>query len=158
MSYFPLFFDLKNKHILVVGAGTIASRRIRGLAEAGARVLVIAPDFQEETLELAERNDVIVELQRSTYEAAEDLQLNDYFLICAATGDADLDRRIVEDAGKAGVPANAASDRALCDFYFPGLVKDENLIIGVSSGGRDHAKVARVCKNIRENLEEITES
>ena len=44
MAYFPLFFDLEEKWVLVVGAGSVASRRIRVLLEFGARVAAVAPE------------------------------------------------------------------------------------------------------------------
>ena len=44
MAYFPLFFDLEEKWVLVAGAGAVASRRIRVLLEFGARVAVVAPE------------------------------------------------------------------------------------------------------------------
>ena len=42
--YFPLFIDLEGKKIAVVGAGKIASRRIRTLLEFGAELTVLAPE------------------------------------------------------------------------------------------------------------------
>ena len=42
--YFPLFVDLEHKKITVVGAGRIASRRIRTLLEFGADITVVAPE------------------------------------------------------------------------------------------------------------------
>ena len=37
-----------------------------------------------------------------------------------------------------------------CDFYFPGLIKDQEVVIGVTSGGSDHKFVAALTKRIRE--------
>ena len=50
VAYFPLFFELEEKWVLVVGAGSVASRRIRVLLEFGARVAAVAPEssFLEE--------------------------------------------------------------------------------------------------------------
>ena len=42
MSYFPLFFDIKNYNVLITGAGPVAQRRIRALSESGAAVTVVA--------------------------------------------------------------------------------------------------------------------
>ncbi|MCD8336444.1 MAG: bifunctional precorrin-2 dehydrogenase/sirohydrochlorin ferrochelatase [Lachnospiraceae bacterium] len=40
--YFPLFLDLSQKEVLVVGAGRIASRRIRALCGFAGRITVVA--------------------------------------------------------------------------------------------------------------------
>ena len=53
--YFPLFIDLEGKKIAVVGAGKIASRRIRTLLEFGAELTVLAPEASEEVRCLAGR-------------------------------------------------------------------------------------------------------
>ena len=44
--YFPLFVDLNEKQIVVVGAGTIAKRRIRTLVSFTNHLTVIAPEFR----------------------------------------------------------------------------------------------------------------
>ena len=38
MKHYPVFLDLKDRPVLVVGAGKVALRKTRGLLEAGARV------------------------------------------------------------------------------------------------------------------------
>ena len=42
--YFPLFVDLEQKKIVVVGAGRIAERRIQTLLSFEAQITVIAPE------------------------------------------------------------------------------------------------------------------
>ncbi len=37
MRYFPLFLDLVNKPVLVVGGGEVASRKVEALLKAGAK-------------------------------------------------------------------------------------------------------------------------
>ena len=48
MIYYPVFFDLRGRPVLVVGAGKVALRKTRGLVEAGARVTVVAPRWEPE--------------------------------------------------------------------------------------------------------------
>ena len=65
--YFPLFIDLEGKKIAVVGAGKIASRRIRTLLEFGAELTVLAPEASEEVRCLAEEGRLI--WRREAYRA-----------------------------------------------------------------------------------------
>lgn len=45
---YPIFLRLTGRRVLVVGAGTVAARRVRGLLAEGAHVRVVAPDVAED--------------------------------------------------------------------------------------------------------------
>ena len=51
MSHYPLFADLRNRPVLLAGAGKVAERKAESLLSAGARVRVVAetlnPQFQQ---------------------------------------------------------------------------------------------------------------
>ena len=51
--YFPIFIDLSEKKILVIGAGKIARRRITVLCRFTPNLTVIAPDSLPEVEALA---------------------------------------------------------------------------------------------------------
>lgn len=53
--YFPLFVDLEQKKIVVVGAGRIAERRIQTLLSFEAQITVIAPEASRENPEACKR-------------------------------------------------------------------------------------------------------
>ena len=55
LKHYPVFLDLKDRPVLVVGAGKVALRKTRGLVEAGARITVIAPEWEPEFEELPVR-------------------------------------------------------------------------------------------------------
>ena len=48
MSYFPMFIELKQQPCLVIGGGSVASRKAAVLEDFGARVAVIAPVISAE--------------------------------------------------------------------------------------------------------------
>ena len=43
-NFFPLFIDLKNKNILVIGAGKIAFRKVETLLKYSAKITIITKD------------------------------------------------------------------------------------------------------------------
>ena len=47
MRYFPIFYDLKDRLVVVVGGGEEALRKIRLLLKTEARINVIAPDLHD---------------------------------------------------------------------------------------------------------------
>ena len=45
MNYFPAFLNLKGKPCLLVGGGSVASRKADMLLTAGARLTIVAPEI-----------------------------------------------------------------------------------------------------------------
>ena len=50
---FPLFLDLKGRRVLVVGGGKVAARKIEALLDAGAAVVVGAPQLEPALIRLS---------------------------------------------------------------------------------------------------------
>jgi len=80
MDYFPLFCKLENRDCLLVGGGEIAERKARLLLEAGAKITVNAPVFNEQFICWAKQNQLI--LEQSTFNAQ---LLDEKWLVIAAT-------------------------------------------------------------------------
>lgn len=147
--FFPLYLDLSDKDILFIGGGTIAARRINVLHPFADRITVVAPEADVSIFKLTESGDVSW-IMREFEE--EDLEDRDFVFI--ATNDRELNALIAEKCRRKGIPVNVSSDRQLCDFYFPGIVKQGNTVIGVSASGEDHKKARRVRERIEGVLTE----
>jgi len=141
---FPLFLDLTGKQVVIIGGGTIASRRIGVLRQFGCRILVISP-------ELNAHPDGITWLQRP-YRPGD---LDGAFLAIAATDNRDVNRQVGEEARSMGIPVSVADCEAECTFYFPAICTGSNLVAGLISTGKDHHKTTRAAREIRRVLEEL---
>lgn len=130
---FPLFFDLAHKRVLVVGAGKIAARRAEILSDFGAGILVVAPSGCERMESLAGQGSLRWERR---FFAPEDL--DGVELVIAATDDARINGQIVRDCRDRQILVNHAGDKSQCDFYFPGIAREGNVVVGVTASGRDH--------------------
>src|SRR5262245_20910698 len=53
MSLFPLFLKLSGRKVVVVGGGRVAAAKVAALRDAGAEVVVIAPEVEPALAELA---------------------------------------------------------------------------------------------------------
>lgn len=144
--YFPVFIDLTDKECIVYGGGTIAYRRVSGLLRFGAKVTVYAPDIKEELRKLWKTYPQTLTLCEQPYQYG--IPKADFVFSCV--DDRGVDMAIYEECRKKGVPVNIASDQSMCDFYFPALVETEDIVIGISSGGRDHKKVREIAGKLRE--------
>lgn len=153
MSYFPMFIDIEGKYILVVGAGKIALRRVQTLLQFRARIKVIAkeiPKEQKEAFHLLVSEGKIV-LEEKAFEESDLTEA--LFLVLAATNVKKLNHEICMLCRKRKILANTATDRTDCDFYFPAVAVQEELVVGITGDGSDHRKVAETAARIRKVLE-----
>ena len=148
-AMFPLFFDISDKHAVFVGGGTIALRRVRTLLPFVGDITVYAPEFTPELERFA--LDGAITLVRKKYEP-EVLEGAD--LVFACTNDRDLNEEICDECKRRHILVNVCSDRFKCDFHFPGVVMSENMVVGVSAGGKDHRRVKQLRARIERLMEE----
>ncbi|MBZ5729134.1 MAG: bifunctional precorrin-2 dehydrogenase/sirohydrochlorin ferrochelatase [Acidobacteriia bacterium] len=142
MKHYPIFVDLKDRPVLVVGAGKVALRKTRGLVEAGARITVVAPEWE------AEFETLPVRLAPRRFRASD---LGGVMLVFAATDDRLTNHRIAIAAKGKGVFANIADSAAECDFLVPARVERGGVQVAISTGGEN----PRLSAELRKKLEEI---
>ncbi|MCI7097724.1 MAG: bifunctional precorrin-2 dehydrogenase/sirohydrochlorin ferrochelatase [Lachnospiraceae bacterium] len=152
-GYFPMFFDIKGEKILIVGAGSIALRRVETLLTFGACLTVAAPECRESIQQYGDTGQLT--LLKQAY--APDMITDDYFMVIAATDNACLNREICREGKKQGLLVNNASDKSQCDFYFPAIVRQGDVIAGVCAGGKNHRLVRRVAAGMRKWLKQFVE-
>ena len=145
--YFPMFVDLMDKKVIVVGAGTIAKRRIRSLTEFTDQLVVIAPEVNHELLDMEKEGKI--QILKKKYERED---LYDAYLVIAATNDTKTNNDIYSVCKCMGIIVNVCSDKTKCDFYFPGIAKKENIVVGVTARGEENKKAREVVEKIREIL------
>lgn len=145
--YFPMFVDLSDKKVVVVGAGTIAKRRIRSLIEFTNHLVVIAPEVNPELQELESSG--VIGILRKNYER-EDIYGAD--IVIAATNDHKTNDDIYSVCKCMGITVNVCSDKNKCDFYFPGIARKEQIVVGVTATGTDHRKAKDVVEKVRQIL------
>ena len=148
-AYFPVFIDLSGPAVLVVGAGKIAARRVQTLLDFAGRVTVVAPEVCEALEQLSAAG--AITLRRRAFEESDLIGAG---MVLAATGDAALNACVAEACRAKGIPVNVGSDKALCDFYFPGVARRGSVVVGVTASGTDHAEAKRVTAAVRRLLEE----
>ena len=155
MAYFPMFIEMKGKKVLVIGGGAIAARRVKALLDFGCEITVLSPDLCEE-LAVASAGGKI-RWQRGMYNLSKlEAELREVpqpvFVLAAAPEH--VNRTVAEDCHFIGIPVNNASDRTQSDFYFPGLIKEGEAVIGVTSGGKDHKLAAALSGVVRTFIRE----
>ena len=145
--YFPMFVDLSDKKVVVVGGGNIATRRVKTLLQFTRNVTAIAPHMTPDLLELGKTGYVELftrPVKRSDFEMA--------YMVIAATNDWKLNDQIYKICKEQGVYVNVADDKSKCDFYFPGIFMQEELVVGITASGLDQKKARKVRVAIEEAM------
>lgn len=147
--YFPMFVNISAKHTLVIGGGKIARRRITTLLNFTNHLTVIAPDFMPEVAALDGHENLT--LIQKNYESTDITGMD---LVFAATNNETVNNQIHQDCQEQGILVNIGSDKTKCDFYFPGIVQKEQVVVGVTTGGTNHKLAKEVTAAVREMLAE----
>ncbi len=154
-KYFPMFVDLTEKKIVVIGGGTIATRRVCTLLPFVSQIEVVAPEATVELQELSCKGEITWKQCEYDYE-----HIKDADIVLAATDRPEINHRIKAECeqlkAETGrkILVNIADDRNLCDFYFPGIVQAGEIVVGINAGGRNHGLV----KAIREKIQKLLEN
>ncbi|USD33909.1 MULTISPECIES: precorrin-2 dehydrogenase/sirohydrochlorin ferrochelatase family protein [Vibrio] len=145
MQYFPLFMNLTDKPVLVVGGGEVACRKVDSLIRAGAEVTIVSPNIEPYLQKLAE-NDECLWVQNFY---SEELLDRKYLQVWATTDNPELNHRVYHDAKALGLLVNVVDDQPYCDFITPSMINRGRIQIAISSGGASPVLV----RNIREQFE-----
>ncbi len=130
MQQFPLFVSLDNRRVLVVGGGTVATRKIHSLMPSGAQIHVVAPNLSERLTQL-EKSGHITHHARE-YASGE---AQHYWLSVAATNDARTNAQVAKDANECNALINVADEPRLGNVAFASIVNRAPLQIAISTGG-----------------------
>lgn len=125
MRYFPIFVDLQDRRVVVVGGGEEATRKIRLLLKTGATIQVIAPELHPELTVNAR----IVWLSKQFDPAL----LDGAALVYSA--DKDLNQTVSAAAQARGIPVNAVDEAHISTFIVPSIVDRDPVVVAIGTEG-----------------------
>jgi precorrin-2 dehydrogenase/sirohydrochlorin ferrochelatase len=140
---YPASLVVAGRRCVVVGGGSVATRKIRGLADAGACVAVVAPDVSDEARHAA------TEVIERPYRRGD---LDGAWLAIAATSDPAVNRRVYADGCDGRVWVNAADDPEACSFTLPAVLRRGPVMIAVSTSGYSPALASWIRERIAADL------
>lgn len=147
MRYYPVNLDIKNKQCLVVGGGTVGTRKVKTLFDCGAIVTLVSPLATEKLEKMAQNGNIT--WHRRNYESSD---MDEAFLVIGATDDETLNNRIAMDASKQHKLCNIADKPEICNFILPAIVQKEDLIIAISTSGQSPAFAKKLRKELNKQF------
>ncbi len=143
--HYPLFIDLKNKRILIVGGGNVGSRRALYLLKAGALVTVISKEFDKK---LKIKNKKLKLIKKDITKVK--INLSGYFLVVAATNNKKINERIVNKINKNKILACRADKPSDGNVIFPAVSSVKEVKIAYTSFGKSPRLIKKI-KGIIDN-------
>ncbi|MHB8574805.1 MAG: precorrin-2 dehydrogenase/sirohydrochlorin ferrochelatase family protein [Dehalococcoidia bacterium] len=144
MGYYPVFLELTGRRVLVVGGGSVAIQKVRGLLNANAIVTVVSPSLNDELIALAQ--DGAISHVHRDYAGGD---VDGYDLVMTATDDGETNTAVAADARAQKIWVNSADDVPNCDFILPSVVRKGKIVVAASTGGASPA----LARRLREELE-----
>jgi precorrin-2 dehydrogenase/sirohydrochlorin ferrochelatase len=146
VRYYPLFLDITDRRCVVIGGGDVAERKVARLLDFGASVVVVGKTLTP-GLEAMKKAGRISHIDVDYDQAL----IDDAFLVIGATDQDDINAEISRDGKEKGILVNIVDDPDKCDFVLPSLIRQGDLLIAISTGGKSPA----LAKKLREDMEHL---
>ncbi|MCC5865255.1 MAG: uroporphyrinogen-III C-methyltransferase [Wenzhouxiangella sp.] len=145
-GWFPVFLDLAERRVLVVGGGLVARRKIGRLLKARASIDLIAETLDSELAEMHVAGQVQWLGRRFA-----SCRLEGYALIVVAEASQADCQRLRRWGERQGVPVNAVDQLEHSTAIVPAVVDRSPLVIAIGSGGQ----APELARMVRSRIEQL---
>ena len=125
-TLFPAFLKLTGRRVLVVGGGPVAASKLAALTDAGADIVVVAPEMVPE-IRTAE-----AELVKRRFQPTD---LDDAWMVVAAAPP-EVNRDVAREAEARQLFVNAGDDPPNATVYLGGVVRRGGVTVAISTDGQ----------------------
>ena len=141
MQHYPLFLNITEKDVLVVGAGAVGRRKVASLLSCSPRaVVVVDPGLTPAVArELAASGAVRCHARKFMPE-----DVAGKALVFAATGNREVNALVAELCRERKIFCNIADAPDKSDFFVPARVEIQGITLAVSTGGHSPALARRL--------------
>ncbi len=130
INYYPVFLNVKDRLVVVIGGGRVAMRKVSSLVEAGARCRVVSPVI-DEGLEGLKANGLIEHIEARFSEG----HIEGAWLVIAATDDVEVQDKVFRACEARGIFCNVVDVPQRCSFIVPSVLKRGAFKLAISTSG-----------------------
>ena len=134
LPYYPIFIDLEDHDVVIIGGGEVCARKAETMLRYGARVTIVSPSFTDDIESWA--RDGKLTLRHKRYETDD---LDGASIVIASTDDTTVNEQVAADARARKLPVNVVDVTPLCEFIVPAIIDKGSVQIAVSTGGKSPA-------------------
>ena len=147
MDYLPVFLDLRERRVLVVGAGVVAVRKVELLLRAKALVRVVAPRLHAQLL--LHRDAGRIEHVAAPFEPH---HLDGVVFAIAATDQPDINQAVAAGCAARAIFVNVVDDAGASSCVLPSIVDRSPVIVAIGTGGRSPTLARRLRTQLEASL------
>src|SRR5258706_10934278 len=142
--YYPIYIDIEDRAVLIVGGGAVCARKAETMMRYGARVTIVSPEITDEIA--AWERDGVLAVHRKMYAESD---LEGASMVIASTDDQCVNARVARDCRRRRIPVNVVDVTHLCEFIVPAIIEKGSIQIAVSTGGKSPA----IARTLKEDLQ-----
>lgn len=149
MSFFPMYMDMQNLKVLVVGGGTVAVEKLEKLVDFTQEITVIASEVSAQAHTLIK--DHSLTLCQRAYKKGD---IKSFDIVIVATDTVELHKAIYEESRESRTLVNSVDNTEYCDFIFPSYVQKGDLTIAFSTGGASPSFAKQIRRHFEKSIPE----
>jgi precorrin-2 dehydrogenase/sirohydrochlorin ferrochelatase len=147
MEYFPIFIDLHNKLVLVIGHYRVLEFKVNKLLEAGAKIRYVSDSLSTNTKNFV-KSDRITYLQDNF----KSKHLDNVWLVICGSDDAELKTRVAQETQQRNILCNFVDEAPISSFISPSVISKGDITIAISTKGKSPALNRYIKSKINENI------
>ncbi|WP_455716033.1 precorrin-2 dehydrogenase/sirohydrochlorin ferrochelatase family protein [Anaerosporobacter sp.] len=151
-AYFPIFINLIEKRVVVVGGGEVATRRVQTLCSFGCNIEVIAPEISDSLIKLVKEEKIVWHARKYQQE-----DVCGATIVVTATNRREINQLVGRECTTLSIPVSVADSKEESTFYFPGIAKEDSVVVGVTASGTNHRIAKRVTDGIKSVLRSMVD-
>jgi siroheme synthase-like protein len=134
MEYFPIFIDLRDKLVLVIGQYRVLEFKIEKLIQAGAMIVYLSDS-------LPRKMEKHIESGKVTYhkDKFDEKYLQNIWLLVCGSDDVELKKKIAEATANRNIFCNFVDEAPISSFISPAVISKGDLTIAISTKGKSPA-------------------
>ncbi|WP_146551625.1 bifunctional precorrin-2 dehydrogenase/sirohydrochlorin ferrochelatase [Rummeliibacillus sp. SL167] len=150
-NYYPIMLNITDRPVVVVGGGSVATRKVTSLLKAQPQITIVSPELSPKLQRLVEEQSI--EWRKKTF-APDDLDRA--FLIIAATNCSEINEFVAQSVHPYQL-CNVVDREDLSQFIVPSVVRRGPLAIAVSTSGANPKLAQKIKKELETQYDETYE-
>ena len=147
MEYFPIFINLHDKLVLVIGHYKVLEFKVNKLLEAGAKIRFVSDSSSADT-------NNFVKSDKITYfkDKFKSKYLDNVWLVICGSDDTEFKTKVAQESKQRNILCNFVDEAPISSFISPSVISKGDITIAISTKGKSPALNRYIKNKIDDNI------